>query len=294
MRLRELTKKAANRVPTTATIIDYVLQTVVLQAGRWQMGKRHPGKRQMGTSHLSPDSKHVERIRKHGYALVEGYLSPAECDDCIRDIEWMLEHKTQHVVTHSDRRIFGAEELSSNIARFSSDPWLNELSNSIVGVRTANAFTLANKISGGNGNKGSGEGWHKDSSFRQFKAILYLNDVNENNGPFQLIEKSHELHQYLGDMRAAALPFRQLRIKDEQMERVIARDPARLKTICAPRGTLILVDTASIHRGRPATEGARYALTNYYVERHQLTPEFARAYSPVAPEKIVRLRETWT
>jgi hypothetical protein len=39
----------------------------------------------------------------------------------------------------------------------------------------------------------------------------------------------------------------------------------KVKTFFAPAGSLILVDTRGIHRGRPLYKnGERYALTNYY------------------------------
>ena len=37
----------------------------------------------------------------------------------------------------------------------------------------------------------SGGGWHRDHHFELFKVMVYLSDVNEKNGPFSYIEKSH-------------------------------------------------------------------------------------------------------
>ena len=184
--------------------------------------------------------------------------------------------------------------MSETIRPFAHDRFLANTSNHYSGVKTANAFTLANKVDSLEGSRGSGEGWHKDSSFRQFKAILYLNDVHENNGPFQLIAKSHGLKHYLRDMRAGGLRFRHLRISDDQVERILAPAPDRLTTITGRAGTLILVDTASIHRGRPPVKGVRYALTNYYVERWQIDAAFLDAYRPVSAEKVWKMREDWT
>ena len=41
-------------------------------------------------------------------------------------------------------------------------------------------------------------------------------------------------------------------------------DNNRIKTLEGKAGTLILVDTSMIHRGKPLNHGSRYAITNYY------------------------------
>ena len=35
-------------------------------------------------------------------------------------------------------------------------------------------------------------------------------------------------------------------------------------------GTLILVDTSLIHRGKPIEDGTRYAITNYWYPRNSI------------------------
>lgn len=261
----------ANKVPYTATRLDYA---------RYRAMNRRP----------SHGDARVRSISENGYVVVPDYWSREECDACTTLFEQMLLDHPEHVQVYSDHRVFGAEALSPAIARFHDDPYLQQLCNRYWGRRAVNAFTLANKVEPHGDSKGSGEGWHKDSSFRQFKAFLYLNDVDELNGPLQLIERSHTFAAYLADMQAAGLPFRQLRITDEQMERIIARDPERLKTITGRAGTLILADTASIHRGRPPVQGRRYALTNYYVEPAQITPEYVELYGVVDPAKTLARR----
>ena len=46
--------------------------------------------------------------------------------------------------------------------------------------------TLAAKLSHKKGNLGSGQGWHRDSYFRQFKAMAYLTDVKFKNQDLSL------------------------------------------------------------------------------------------------------------
>ena len=54
-------------------------------------------------------------------------------------------------------------------------------------------MTMANKVSYIKNNEGSGGGWHKDAYYTQFKSILYLTDVNNENGPFELIRNSNKI-----------------------------------------------------------------------------------------------------
>jgi Phytanoyl-CoA dioxygenase (PhyH) len=271
MALRKVLKMLANAVPITATRLDYA---------RFWLTSRRPSDR----------DPLARSIRDRGYAVVADYWSREDCEACIADFERLLADHPEHVQVYSDRRIFGAEALSPAIARFHDDARLQQLCNDYWGKRSVNAFTLANKVEPHGASKGSGEGWHKDSSFRQFKAFLYLNDVDEWNGPLQVIERSHTLGGYVAGMRAADLPFRHLRINDGQVERILTRDPGRLKTLTGTAGTLIVADTASIHRGCPPLSGQRYALTNYYVEPRQLTPEYLDHYGVVDPARTLGLR----
>jgi hypothetical protein len=275
MRLRMLVKRMANAVPVPATAMDYLL----FRSGRL----RQPPALPAGAEAL------VRRVREEGYTVVEGYFSPQACDRCIEDLERILRDQPQFVQRYSDLRVLGAEELSPAIGSFWGDPFLLAIANHYIARVTVNAFTMANKVEAKPGSRGSGEGWHKDSSFRQFKAFVYLNDVTEENGPLQVVARSHRLGGYVDDMRAGGLRFRHLRISDEQMAKVLARDPSRLRTLAAKRGSLILADTAVIHRGRPPIAGIRYALTNYYMEAAQIDAGTGKAWNPVDPSKPLRL-----
>jgi hypothetical protein len=275
MSFRSIVKGLANRVPAAATVADFAMFKTMHNAF---------------TARLSLERTDLaRRVHEEGFAVVENYFTPEQCDRCIADMEWMFANKPEHVQYYSDVRVFGAEELSATIREFYGDPILLSFANHHIGRRTVNVFTLANKVEPRAGSLGSGEGWHKDASFRQFKAFVYLNDVTEENGPLQLVSKSHTLLQYLRDMKAADLPFRSLRISDLQLERIIESDRTRLRTITGKRGTLILADTACIHRGRPPVAGTRYALTNYYMDRQHLVEATADMYKPVSNEKVMRL-----
>ena len=190
----------------------------------------------------------------------------------------------------SDERIFGIEEYSKQAYDFYSDPFLTSLSDSYSGELTAKEYTMFKEVLTKPDSLGSGEGWHKDSSFRQIKAFLYLADVGEKDAPFQLLAKSHKLWGYLKHMRWGNMQFRELRLSNPQMQRILKKEADRLITFTGKAGTLIIADTAAIHRGKPAEGGKRYALTNYYVKRNQITDEFIKAFQPVNSSRTLELR----
>ena len=56
-------------------------------------------------------------------------------------------------------------------------------------------YVMANKVIYKDYNLGSGQGWHKDNIARQLKFMIYLNDVDSENGPFQYLLKSQKIRK---------------------------------------------------------------------------------------------------
>ena len=82
----------------------------------------------------------------------------------------------------------------------------------------------------------------------------------------------------------------QSRFNVQEVDRLVKENPERLKTLTAKAGTVVLVDTSTIHRGVPMKEGTRYALTNYFFERTQINPHLVEHFSPVvSPEKVLKM-----
>lgn len=128
-------------------------------------------------------------------------------------------------------------------------------------------MTMANRVEAKKNNLGSGGGWHRDDINFQFKAIIYLCDVDNNNGPFQLLENSNTFLSMIKDSIKSKFNILNTRIKNNN---IALLDQKRVKTITGKAGTLILVDTSLIHRGKPLINGFRYALTNYYYPYYQV------------------------
>ena len=211
-------------------------------------------------------ASYLEQIYASGICVVENFWSDAKCKQAREDIDRIIENHPEylHPTAQADKRIYGANNISAQIDEFNKDPLLAEVASAYNQELTKAAFTLGAYLPFTHGNLGSGEGWHRDAPTRQFKAILYLSDVELDNGPFQLIRHSHTLDNVIADTWTGKLSYPQFRITQQEVDRLIAKDPERLDTYTAKAGTVILADVSSIHRGMPIRSGSRYALTNYY------------------------------
>ncbi len=211
-------------------------------------------------------------IERAGFCVVQGYWTSEQCAAARAEVERTIAQYPAYVHPHpkADYRVFGADRVSEIIARFNRDPDLSAVASAYNGESTEAAFTLAALMPYTVGNRGSGEGWHRDAFLRQIKAIIYLSDAGPDNGPFQLIRDSHRCSQILNDMKMAHLTYMQNRLDEQQVAKLVDQDPERLLTFTALAGTLILVDTSAIHRGMPINAGIRYALTNYYYPKNRV------------------------
>ena len=212
-------------------------------------------------------NKYLLELKNNGYIVIKNFISQSECQLIIQNIENFFTQKkelTWHDENCSDQRIHGAENISKNINDFFNNKLPIEIGNHYYNGELKNLMTMANKTKFVENNKGSGQGWHRDGLNFQYKSILYLVDVNENNGPFQLIEKSHQvINIFKSCFRYNLNPF-DTRIENSIAEKIIGDFDNSLKTITGKAGDLILVDTSLLHRGSPLKTGSRYALTNYY------------------------------
>ena len=273
--LRMIVKSIAQKVPRIASLIDYAIFSL--------------GRERSRNTYSEQVTDICDQIAENGFVVIENFMPKSYCDDVICDFFDAKDRFPESCHTGSDQRIFGIEEHSQKAYEFYAHPLLKSVSDAYCGGLTANAFTMFNEVLTKPGSLGSGEGWHKDSSFRQIKAFLYLSDVGSDDAPFQLIAKSHKVRNYLKHMRWGEMQFRELRISNSQIDKILRKEGHRLVTFKGSAGTLILADTAAIHRGKPPNGGKRYALTNYYVKPEQIHDEFITAFQPVNANRTLNL-----
>ena len=209
----------------------------------------------------------LKRVRQSGYAVIERYWPVERCAVAVEAIDRALLGVTGchrwDDPEGSDHRLYCAERIVGEPEQFHRDPLIEAYRRAYSGVSQADKLLLAARLDYVTGNKGSGGGWHRDSPHRsQFKAILYLSDVAPENGPFEYIEGSHLVSESLRMVRDGRTQPNQYRFSEDEIARIVSCG-AFPRTFAASAGTLLLVDTKGIHRGRPIETGTRYALTQY-------------------------------
>jgi hypothetical protein len=119
--------------------------------------------------------------------------------------------------------------------------------------------------------------WHLDFDDKHLlKAFLYLNDVDEEAGPFEYVPGSQADGRY--DSVWHWSPLRTGRIPDEQVRQTVPADG--IKTFTAPRGTLILCNTSGLHRGGFSTAKPRVLATATYCSPASLHALSRRNFTP--------------
>ena len=230
---------------------------------RWRTSKKEPYRKSNDYDY------HLTRLREDGYSVIPNFYTKDKCNEIKKEIDSLCEQLkgTERLTVDkygSDHRIFGAERLSKNINEFYQDKLLLDIGENYFGGKMLNSNTLATKLLAKEGNIGSGGGWHRDGHHFQFKAIVYLSDVEITNGPFQIIRGSHWHKQALEDMYLMGIESQTTRYTDEQIQKVIQSRPDDYKVMTAKAGTLLLVDTSTLHTGMKIDRDSRYTLFNYY------------------------------
>jgi hypothetical protein len=213
-------------------------------------------------------SKEYE-LRKKGYFTVENFICEEECEALLvhidahskKDFCWRDKYD-------SDIRIFGIEDLEVEFSNIFERHNLLNIYKKYISIDNIYQTVMAAKMKFTTDNRGSGGGWHRDTTNqRQLKFILYLSDVDDDNGCFQYLTSSHKLRNKFKSKGV---------LKDGYVKQRYAHDDAmviskklglELKSFIGRKGTLIVVDTSGIHRGRPMSNGIRYAITNYMAEK---------------------------
>ena len=104
--------------------------------------------------------------------------------------------------------------------------------------------------------------WHTDTEdYRMFKVIIYLNDVDEQGGPFQYIP------EHKSDIAKKKLKYRFGLISDQLMEKHVSSQD--WVSCLGKKNTVIIADTFRIfHRAKPPINQERLSITLTYLSQH--------------------------
>ncbi|HYI07949.1 MAG TPA: phytanoyl-CoA dioxygenase family protein [Thermoanaerobaculia bacterium] len=220
--------------------------------------------------------KHLAELSRFGVSVMDNFLDGRWCDELIERFDALESIAKPY---DNDRRIFAIERISSvHFHTYADSKILNEIGVQYTGVPQELLATMAAKLYADPNALGSGGGWHRDSFLPQYKAICYLTDVTADNGPFEYIPGSQRLkNKFLYDFRSRLRrgPVTS-RYEQAEIDEYCSFFDITPRVFTAPRGTVILVDSSGLHRGRPIKEGIRYALTNYYKSSRLLFSERGR------------------
>ena len=135
------------------------------------------------------------------------------------------------------------------------------------------------------GMEGGARRWHRDAEDRRMvKIALYLNDVDEDGGPLQVLRRRLPDHDRMVGGKFSIL-------RQGQLEKALGDfDPDRDVVTCTGKaGTLVFADTAALyHRGKPASARDRCAIYFNYMSRTPLRP-FRCERSTISRAQIRRL-----
>lgn len=226
-------------------------------------------KKILDNKNLNDHKNLLNSLKKNGYFLIPNFLPKNECSDLIKIIDKFIENYPNYIWrddANSDNRIFGAENISIDTKKKLKNfiNYSHEIGEKYIKQKIDLFMVMANRTVFKNNNIGSGAGWHKDSYSNQYKSILYLNDVNSENGPFQIIKDSNKNIFMLNLFLKLKNKFPNTRFSEQEVSILMKNKKNKITEITAKAGTLILVDTSYLHRGKPLENNSRYALTNYF------------------------------
>ena len=223
---------------------------------------------------FKPKSQIVNEIKNHGFYKIDNFLDQNLCDEIIESIKNFSDSNKQFINSDhidSDRRIYGSEYINSEIKNFNENFFIKKIGEDYLDCKIECLMTLVNCVKFKANNKGSGGGWHKDSIYKQYKSILYLNDVTDLNGPFELIKNSNKFWWSIFNISFLKKKIFETRFENKEIDYLIKYKDIKKITLLGKKGTLILVDTSMIHRGSPLREHERYALTNYFYSKKNIS-----------------------
>lgn len=222
------------------------------------------------TGSTSQESTALADVRRNGYAIVPEFW-PREAALKMRDrLEaYLAEGVTRqfdngaYVVFRdksrkddSDvRRIYHVERLVPELEDFRREPLIFRVAAAYYGVPMHSGVLVFQ-----HNPKTSTDTryYHVDIWGREFKAFLYLDDVDQDNGPFTYLRGSHKLH-LLRLKRMILRGEHDTSMTRTELDSIMHREVQ----IAGEAGTLILADVSGIHRGLPQINRSRSILANY-------------------------------
>ncbi|MBX2861800.1 MAG: phytanoyl-CoA dioxygenase family protein [Vampirovibrio sp.] len=189
---------------------------------------------------------------------LQAYLSPEEDRD-LPNGAYLRVGNAKHQYGQGIRRIYCVDGLLNELADFRYDPFPLKMAQAFYGRPFYSGLLLYQHNMAGN----IDGGYHVDGYKKEFKSFLYLDDVDDTNGPFTYIRGSHKRH--------GTRMKRQLQGLKDGSSTGLSRDDLKHLLhnevqLTGKAGTLILADVRGFHYGSPQKTNARSVLVNYIIQ----------------------------
>ena len=210
-------------------------------------------------------AKDISKLRRNGLISIENFMNKESCDQIANEISNRVSANTYSADLEPDFRIFNAENSIRAVETFYFNKLLLGIGSCYLGIPLRNSGTMANIVPAGKNVYGSGGSWHRDSNFPQFKALIYLSDVNlVEDGAFEYFPKSNRMKYILREIYESKRSISDTRWTNNHL---FTSQKGLPIPVTGKAGTLVLFDTSLLHRGSPNSNGflkPRVAITNYY------------------------------
>jgi hypothetical protein len=227
-------------------------------------------RRRKGEPQLSTDERAlVEALHRDGYVVVPNYWDRERALEMRDTLERYLEIGASHDfasgaylrfrdnVTFDEgvRRLYHVDKEVPELADHRNDPMIRRVVEAYYGRPYYSGLLMYQYNTRSNANT---RYHHVDAFSKEFKSFVYLDDVDEGNGPFAYIPGTQRAHvkRVLKQVRegSSATGF-----SPDDLRRMLGREVV----LAGAAGTLILADVRGFHRGTPQLDRSRSALVNY-------------------------------
>lgn len=169
-------------------------------------------------------------------------------------------------------------DLDSNnpfINFYLSDPILRIVCDYLGYVPQLNYLTIEKTLVMQESSPVHSQKWHRDpEEQKMIKVFIYLNDVNEDNGPFFYVKGSQPSSK--SKFRNIAPQYLPKGSYPDEVKVLDAIHPEAIVCAKGKTGTLIFCDTAGLHRGGFAVEGERIMSTAFFPSKKWSEPALLR------------------
>ena len=205
----------------------------------------------------------VEKLEQDGYLLINNFLDDKDYSQLIHELEeYKIKFKNEKKNDSSyPLMTFYKNIIDSEILNkyFGPESFIYALITSATGISSKlNPPIEYREIENSENKKESYSDnqhlLHFDVNYQSYKAILYLNDIDKENGAFKIIPKSHKVNS----QRIKREYIYSISNDIEKIDNLYENEKKNIISLEAKKNSLIIMNAKSIHcRGIFSTEGIR-------------------------------------